>query len=307
MTWGRWGLAASEDRFLQGNRLLDGYLEQLDTLDARQFVVAVKKLADSLNYGTDRSPFLGAGIEYVQSRAYEYGDPLRSIDWRVTARTGKLHVKEYEAPKSLPCYLLVDTSASMTISSQKLSKYALAIHVAGGIALACLGRVSPVGVVGAGAANIRVEPSLSQQQILQWLHRLRRFRYDEETTLVRRLIELQPSLMHRALVIVLTDLHEVGAIETMRRVQQQHDVVALQFQDPAEIQLRGSGLFRAREAETGHSFIAHGRQRWVNQEQVAERLKKSGIDHLLIRTDQPFAHQLRYFFSSRDLLGKGTR
>lgn len=286
---------------------MDGYLDQIDTLDARQFVVAVKKLADSLSYGTDRSPFLGAGIEYVQSRSYEYGDPLRSIDWRVTARTGKLYVKEYEAPKSLPCYLLIDTSASMTISSQRLSKYALAVHVAGGIALACLDRVSPVGVVGVGAANVRVEPSLSQQQILQWLHRLRRFRYDEETTLVRRLIELQPSLIHRALIIVLSDLHEVGAIDTLRRLQQQHDVVALQFQDPAEIQLRGSGLFRAREAETGRSFIAHGRQRWVDQERVTGLLKRSGIDHLLLRTDRPFAHQLRYFFGSRDLLGKGAR
>ena len=286
---------------------MEGYLDHLETLDARQFAVAVKKLADSLSYGTDRSPFLGAGIEYVQSRTYEYGDPPRSIDWRVTARTGRLHVKEYEAPKCLPCYLLIDTSASMTVSSQSLSKYALAVHVAGGIALACLDRVSPVGVVGVGEANLRVQPSLSRQQILQWLHRLRRFRYDEKTTLVRRLVELQPSLVHRALVIVLSDLHEAGAIKTLRRLQQQHDVVVLQFQDPAELQFSGAGLFRAREAETGRSFIAHGRQRWIDPNDVRERLKKYGIDHLLLRTDQPFIHHLRHFFASRDLLGKGAR
>ncbi|MBN80016.1 MAG: DUF58 domain-containing protein, partial [Planctomycetaceae bacterium] len=40
---------------------MEGYLDHLETLDARQFAVAVKKLADSLSYGTDRSPFLGAG------------------------------------------------------------------------------------------------------------------------------------------------------------------------------------------------------------------------------------------------------
>ena len=68
-------------------------LEACDRLDSRQFLIAVKKLANDLGYGSDRSPFLGAGIEYVQSRRYEIGDPIKSIDWRVTARTGQFPVK----------------------------------------------------------------------------------------------------------------------------------------------------------------------------------------------------------------------
>ena len=82
-------------------------LDSIDTLDSRQFYVAIKKLADSFSYGTDRSPFVGSGVEYVQSRQYQYGDPIRAIDWRVTARTGRVFIKEFETPKRMPCYSIL--------------------------------------------------------------------------------------------------------------------------------------------------------------------------------------------------------
>ena len=74
---------------------MEGFIESADTLDSRQFYIAIKRLADSFSYGTDRSPFVGSGVEFAQSRQYQYGDPIRSIDWRVTARTGKVYIKEF--------------------------------------------------------------------------------------------------------------------------------------------------------------------------------------------------------------------
>jgi uncharacterized protein (DUF58 family) len=195
----------------------------------------------------------------------------------------------------------------MTISSHHKSKYEIAVFLAGGLALACQERISPVGLLGIGGQNLHVRPSLSKDQVLQWLHKLRTYRYDEPTSLGARLAELIPSLSHRVLVIVLSDLHDPRAVPSLRRLAQEHDAVVLQLRDPAEEWLRGVGFVRAREAETGSPFVVRGRTRWLDQEQITDSLKKNGIDHMLIDTDKPFVSRVRQFFKQRDLLGRGAR
>ena len=286
---------------------MQGELEFIDPLDWRQFMIAIRRLADNFNYGTDRSPFLGSGIEFVQSRKYQYGDPIRAIDWRVTARTGKVYVKEYETPKQMPCYLILDTSSSMIVSSQSRSKYAIALQIAGGLAMACLDRVSPVGLITTGTHEYRVEPSLAKDRVMQWLHRLRHFKMDEQTLLGQRLRHLCAQLKSRALIIVISDLHAPDIMPTLTRSAQQHDLVVIQMRDRAERDMAGAGFMRAREPETGRSFVTHGRRTWIHQEDIDQSLKRRGIDHFLVDTDIAFSHHLRWFFKSRGILGKGAR
>ena len=286
---------------------MEGTLDRIEFLDARQFQIVMRRLADSLSYGTDRSPFLGSGVEYAQSRLYEPGDPVRCMDWRVTARTGKPHIKEYEAPKCMPVYLLIDTSASMTISSVQGGKYPTALILAGGIALAALDRVSPVGVLGVGDRTLQVQPSLSKAQVMQWMLSLSSFRYDEGTTLSERLGQLMPSLKSRVLLLVLSDLHDPGAVNSLKRAAQLHDCAVLQLQDPAEEQVRGAGFLRVSEAESGHQFTTHGRRSHLDQEALEGDLRRAGIDHHLVRCGEPYLPGVRQFFSSRGLLGKAAR
>jgi uncharacterized protein (DUF58 family) len=286
---------------------MEAELEVSDHLDERQFALEIKRLADSLSFGTDASPFLGSGIEYVQSRLYQPGDPVKSIDWRVTARTGKAHLKEYEAPKRLPVYLVVDTSASMCVTSQRVSKYAWAVKLAGALALAALARISPVGLIGGGERDLDTQPTLARDRVFLWLHRLRRYRLDEQTTVGRRLRQLPGVLEARALILVLSDLHDPQAVPSLKLLAQEHDCVALQLQDPAERGRIGGGVFRAEEAETGRAFVATGRSRWLDDESLAKELKRGGIDHLVLCTDEPFLPRLRGYLRRRKSLGKGTR
>lgn len=288
-------------------RDLPGLLRHVEPLAARKFVIAIRRLADDLTYGLDGSRFLGSGIDYVQSRLYQPGDPVKSIDWRVTARSAKVHVKEYEAPRRIAAWFLLDTSASMVVSSLARSKYETALQVAGGLALACLDRTSPVGVVGCGSRDVRVEPSLAKDQVLQWLLQLRRYAFDESTQITRRLQQLRPTLASRSIVIVCSDLHEPGSVHALALLAQRHEVAVVQFQDPAELTMRGSGFLRAGEAESGRGFVTHGRAPLLDQAKVEQELRRGGVDHMLIRTDQPFVHRLRQFFRARGLAGRGAR
>lgn len=282
-------------------------LASCDPLETRQFLIAVRRLADTLSYGTDHSLFRGSGHEYVQSRIYEPGDPVKAIDWRVTARTGRPHIKEYEAPKRMPVYLFVDTSASMTVTSQTLSKYAWAVQIAGGLAFAFLDRVSPVGVVGAGDRSLRITPSLSRVQIMEWLHRLRHYRLDEGTALAARVTEISSLLSQRAMLLILSDLHDPDAAASLRLAAQRHEVVVLQLRDPAEDAVNGAGFFHAREAESGAAFLTRGKSVPMADSLMAKELRRGGADHLVLRTDQPIAAPLREFMRSRGVLNRGAR
>jgi len=266
--------------------------------DARQFELAVRRLANALSYGQESSPFLGAGIEYVQSRLYQPGDPVRFMDWRVTGRTGRLHVKEYEAPRQMPVYLLVDTSGSMCVSSQPLSKYAWAVQVAGGLALAAVDHMNPVGLLTVGERELHQTPTLSRSTLLQWMHQLRTYRFEEGTTLGRRIRELIPRVPSRCLLVVLSDLHDPDAVAAVKLMAQHHDCRVLRFEDPAEGGRIHGGIFRGAEAETGREFVAHGRSRWFGEQQTHE-LSRAGVDYLNLRIDQPVLPRLRHFLKSR--------
>jgi uncharacterized protein (DUF58 family) len=274
-------------------------------LDASRFQLVIRRLADSLGYGTDRSIFRGSGLEYEQSRIYQPGDPVKSIDWRVTGRTGRVHVKEYEAPRRIPAWMLVDTSASMTAGSQP-TKYETALCIAGGLALACLDRASPVGCLGVGGRSLVARPSLSKLSVMGWLHSLRRYRLDEPTALGPAADLLEPMLGERSLLFVFSDLHDPAAADGLVRLAQRHDVCVLVLRDPTERGLR-AGFVRGREAETGRAITTRGGFHPTLAEERLAALAQARVDGLVIDTDRPYAARLRLLLARRRLLDGGRR
>ena len=276
-----------------------------DKLARGDFEMVVRRLADDLAFGMDLSRFIGSGLEYAQSRPYSPGDPIKMMDWKITARLGKPFVKEYDTPKRTNVFIIVDTSASMGISSAMITKHDLAVWIASAIGLIAQRRMSPVGVIGGGERETRLNPSLNRADLWQSLDPLRASNLSEGTRLSDRLADLDLRAKRSSVFIVISDLHDPDAIPAIRHASQKHDCVAIHLMDPAERGRLRAGFFRGQEAESGRLFVAHSNSAWGREGEVAADFARCGTSYLRLQTDQPFIAPLRHFLSFRPMMGGG--
>lgn len=90
--------------------------------------------ARSVNSGSHVSKHLGRGMEFSETRRYQPGDDIRTIDWRVTARTGKVHSKVFSVEKERQVYICVDMRRPMFFATQGVFKSVQAATIAGYLA-----------------------------------------------------------------------------------------------------------------------------------------------------------------------------
>jgi uncharacterized protein (DUF58 family) len=268
-------------------------------LDPKTFALRIRAIANALVFGQESSRFRGAGIEFDQSRPYQPGDPVRHIDWRVSARTGKPFLKEYEAPRQIPVILLIDDSLSMRISSvPNTSKFEEACLIAGGIALAATDRVNPVGFAGLGSLGFHRPPSASRDNLLNTLEEIRSLPPSPKTAIAPRISALLPSLPAKSLLVVLSDLHDPTAIPALRNAAQRHDTIVIQLSDPSESNIPKHTILRSGEAETGRSFTL-GLRSTPSPTTPLTPLIQAAIDCIHIPIHRPYLPTLLRFLSDR--------
>jgi len=141
--------------------------------DLRLFVPRAVK--SQLN-GAERTRFRGRGMDFEEVRLYQAGDDVRSIDWRVTARTQVPHTKLYREERERPVFVLVDQRAPMFFGSQRCFKSVLAAHVGANLAWAALSNSDRIGGLVFGNTQQRdIRPRRSKHAVLEFLHQLQEF------------------------------------------------------------------------------------------------------------------------------------
>ncbi len=128
--------------------------------------------------GAQRSSHRGRGIEFQEVRPYASGDDIRSIDWRVTARRGRLHTKLYHEEREQTVWVFVDLGPGMFFGSRRQTKSAAAVWTAALLAWVASARGARVGALITSTDEPRVfAPRAGEAGALN---------------LLRGLVELQP-------------------------------------------------------------------------------------------------------------------
>lgn len=128
--------------------MADGVVSDLNELIALQrYAKSIRYQPErkAMRYGNHLSKLRGRGMDFSEVRNYQPGDEIRHMEWRVTARTGRPHVKIYQEERERPVVLLADFNPSMIFGTRVAFKSVVAARLAAMIAWTSINQGDRVG------------------------------------------------------------------------------------------------------------------------------------------------------------------
>jgi uncharacterized protein (DUF58 family) len=280
---------------------------------AHGFSYLPKQPLRSLLSGRKRSRLRGRGLDFDELRHYRPGDDIRNMDWRVTNRTGKPHVRVYTEERDRPVMVVVDQRLPMFFGSEQKMKSVVAAEVAALTAWRVLSVGDRIGsILFNDTRTVEIRPTRNERRVTSWLGDLATMNNElsvlapqgsNSNALFEALLLLERSVSHDYLVILISDFYgwNTSTLGTIRRISQHNDVICALVYDPLErdisradqlvvsdgkLQLevdpQRQGLGEKFEASF-ESSIAH----------VQDELKRHNIPVIPIETATPVRDQLR--------------
>ena len=284
---------------------------------ARDIKLSKQKKTFSLLVGPHHTRFRGRGIEFEEVRVYHPGDDIRSIDWRVTARSGKAHTKLFREERERPVFILVDQSLPMFFGSRICFKSVIAAHTAAIFAWAAFQQDDRVGgLVFSGDEHTQVRPKRSTQTVLKLLssintfnHRLNRKLQPSQYCINRALEELRRIIRPGSNIYIISDFHQFDeeGKKHIFHMSRHNDIVAIHIFDKLEQHLPPAGYYSITNGRQ-HSHIFTGnnnfrRQYDLNFQERSDILKNilrpMGIPVIQISTLDSPLYYLKNLFSSK--------
>lgn len=259
--------------------------------EVRRIEVQSRRLASGVMAGAWRSVFRGGGIEFDEVREYAAGDDPRTIDWNVTARTGRPFVKKFVDERELSILFLLDLSASMGGGFGVLSARALAARVCACLALSAVRSHDKVGLIAfAGRVERFVPPEHGLPHALRVVRDCLALPLPAERGDPERALDLAARALRRhAVVFLISDWIGCEPGPALLRCARRHDLIAVRLLLP-ELSGLGGGLVRLRDPETGaervidagdarvRAAFAAQVARWSGRVEAA--LRRAGADRM---------------------------
>ena len=282
----------------------------------RKIEIKTRGLSNEIFAGKYHTAFRGRGMSFSEVREYRAGDDVRDIDWNVTARSRKPHIKVYEEERELTMMLLVDVSASRLFGTTERMKQHLVAEIAAVLAFSASQNNDKVGCI---FFSDRVEkfipPKKGRSHILTIIRELLSFNPTSKRTSLSEPVRFLTNVnKKRCTTFILSDflVSDAEAAElddALKIARGKHDLVGIRVYDPRERELPDVGLIAVEDAETGQKLLLDSSSRRVREgytelwnarsERILQILKHNRIDTAEVTTEGDYVTELIKLFKQR--------
>lgn len=282
----------------------------------RKIEIKTRGLSNEIFAGKYHTAFRGRGMSFSEVREYRAGDDVRDIDWNVTARSSKPHIKIYEEERELTMMLLVDVSDSRSFGTTDRLKKSVITEIAAVLAFSAAQNNDKVGCIFfSDKVEKFIPPKKGRSHILTIIRELIKFRPESKRTAISEAVRYLTNVnKKRCTTFILSDFmnspRDAAALEDSLKIAgSKHDLVGIRVWDRREAELPDVGIVELEDAETGRKVWVdtssrrvreHYAESWAERDAaITELLRRNRIDTAMIPTDGDYVVELIKLFKKR--------
>ena len=282
----------------------------------RKIEIKTRGLSNEIFAGKYHTAFKGRGMSFAEVREYRIGDDVRDIDWNVTARSRKPHIKVYEEERELTMMLMVDVSGSRMFGTTDLLKKSIITELAAVLAFSASQTGDKVGCIFfSDKVEKFIPPKKGRSHILAIIRELVGFVPESNGTAISEAVRYLTGVnKKRCTAFLLSDFlnskrDDEALDDALKIASARHDIIALKVSDPREREMPDVGVVELQDAETARKVWVdtasravrdHYAKRWAEREaKTRELLLHNRIDIADISTDSDYVAELIKLFKKR--------
>ena len=282
----------------------------------RKIEIKTRGLSNEIFAGKYHTAFKGRGMSFAEVREYRVGDDVRDIDWNVTARSQRPHIKVYEEERELTMMLVVDVSGSRIFGTTERTKQEVITEIAAVLAFSAAQTGDKVGCIFfSDKVEKFIPPKKGRSHILMIIRSLIEFRPESNGTALSEAVRYLTNVnKKRCTAFLISDFMNPKSDaapldDALKIASSRHDIIAVRVYDPREEQMPDVGIVEVRDAETDCTVWVDTSSSAVREhyaaesaarvEQVAHLLKHNRIDSVATPTDGDYVAELIKLFKQR--------
>ena len=209
-------------------------LNYVNKIKANISIYSSKKSTNLLD-GTYKSIYRGKSMNFENLREYVMNDDIKDIDWKASARSGTLYVKQFIAEKKHNILLVMDTGLKMKADTSKHQKKKdVALFAAGTIGYLAIKNSDYVGMIHNNLSKIEYQPFKSNLYNLEEYLCNYDKNYSSEGNDINSILEFVYKNIHKKMItFIITDIDGVNNIrtDTLKKLNQKSDVLVINIDD----------------------------------------------------------------------------